>query len=164
MFRPTRSLALLLAALVATPANAEPVTPAAQAFEQLKALAGVWQNAEAPNGALRVHFTVTAAGSTVIEEWRAGEAPHSATIYHLDGDHLLATHYCPQGNQPRLASSAEEPLTFNFQDVTDLEPGEAHASHLALALEADRLVRRERYTLDGEAQEWSELVLQRVVE
>jgi hypothetical protein len=72
----------------------------------------------------------------LVEEWRRGDAPHSLTLYHLDGGALLATHYCPQGNQPRLAlvSSDAPILRFAFRDATDLDPRESHQHELAFDL------------------------------
>ena len=45
------------------------------------------------------------------------------TVYHPDGDSLLATHYCAAGNQPRMrakpvAANASE-IAFHFVDVSN---------------------------------------------
>ena len=148
----------LAAALIA---SAAPAATPADAFDQLKALQGIWINGEQPESPLRVHFTVTAGGSTVVEEWRAGERPHSLTIYTLDGDAILATHYCPQGNQPRLASQPGAPLSFNLRDVTGLDEGESHAANLDIMTDGTTITRRERYHKGTTPQDWSELKLVR---
>ncbi len=60
-------------------------------------------------------------GGTIIAE-RFGTGPRqSLTVYHPDGDSVLATHYCPQGNQPRLRARRRkgDKLTFDFADVTN---------------------------------------------
>ena len=46
------------------------------------------------------------------------------TLYHLDDSVLIATHYCPQGNQPRLQFvKGDEPnkVSFKFRDGTNLQ-------------------------------------------
>jgi hypothetical protein len=52
------------------------------------------------------------------------------TVYHLDGDQLVATHYCAMGNQPRFkldpASTASEGLHFAFDGGSNMKPGDAH--------------------------------------
>jgi len=46
------------------------------------------------------------------------------TVYHLDGDRLLLTHYCMAGNQPRMQARSFNPesgeLEFQFLDATNL--------------------------------------------
>lgn len=122
------------------PATAPPEDGfAAAAFDQLKALEGTWE-----------------------VEGRS----HSLTLYHRDGDKLLATHYCPQGNQPRMdmALSADGVITFSFRDVTDFDPAdEQHQHDLSFDLsDPDRITRSEHY-LDGDGNlHPSGLVLTRV--
>jgi hypothetical protein len=173
-FRPAL-LAVLLATVasalpgLAAPAAAAP-NPAATAFDTVKALAGTWRPADKPASPLRIRFATTAGGTTVTEEWLRGAAPHSLTVYHRDGATLVATHYCPQGNQPRLAlvpaaaagTAAGAPVGFAFRDATDLDPAtESHLVALSFALGADGvLVRRETYRQGG-AEEASELRLVR---
>lgn len=142
--------------------------PAAAAFERLKTLEGTWQIADQPEHGLRIAFSTTARGSVLVEEWTYKGAPHSLTLYHRDGDTLMATHYCPQGNQPRLTLAATEeaggPVRFTFHDVTDYDPAsEQHQHGLALAWDGDGPLTRSETYRDGEGGEHpSELVLARV--
>ena len=175
-----RAVALAaLIALGATPALAEtsPATepaqqdtavpdPAEAAFDALKALDGTWQLAEQPEHGLRIEFSTTARGSVLVEEWTFEGRPHSLTLYHRDGGTLMATHYCPQGNQPRmtLVPGGDGIARFTFRDVTDFDPAsEQHQHSLALAWGNDgQLIRSEIYR-DGEGGDHpSELVLARV--
>lgn len=121
------ALALLAAALAAASAAAPalPAEPAAAAaFAQLKTLVGTWRNAARPELSLRIRFYLTARDTVLVESWEAGGKPHSLTLYHRDGPALIATHYCPQGNQPRLALTGadKQKLHFAFRDFTDLDP------------------------------------------
>ena len=139
------SLSALALAAVAPPAQ----VPAATAFARLKSLVGTWRNAERPASPLRVRFSLTASGTVLVEEWLRGTQPHSLTLYHRDGDTLIATHYCPQGNQPRLALEAGKgpAIRFAFRDAMDLDAArESHQHALAFDLtDPARPVRSETY-------------------
>ena len=137
-----RAPILLLAAALLC-ANHAPVTTPAQQFEQIRQLVGKWQVAETDR--LTISFVPTAADSAIVERWETSAGLHSLTIYHMDGAELVATHYCPQGNQPRLVStgSAEhEAIRFSFRDATDLNSGEGFQHDLGLAFNADDSVTR----------------------
>jgi hypothetical protein len=136
---------------IALPAAAAEIDT--QAFEQLKPLVGVWQPADKPDSTLRVTFALTAGGTVLTENWQS-PTHTSMTVYHLDGASLIATHYCPRGNQPRMALTRREDdgtLRFEFRDGTGLdEPGE-HYEHL-LTLRIDEngdLTRGEVYAEYG---------------
>lgn len=164
MTRPITISALLLALgcalFTAPPAHAEApsegaegVAPAAAAFDRLMALEGVWHLAGRPEHGLRIRFYPTARGSVLVEEWTVNGQPHSLTLYHRDGDALLATHYCPQGNQPRMTGvpDADGAIRFAFRDATDLDPATEQYQHdlwFALA-DPDHITRSEIYR-DGE--------------
>ncbi|MBN8552669.1 MAG: hypothetical protein J0L52_07220 [Caulobacterales bacterium] len=86
------------------------------------------------------------------------------TIYHMDGDVLVATHYCPQGNQPRLVSDGTPQglITFAYRVATDLNPGESYQHDLSFARQADgSLVRSEIYRGPDGAGEPSRYTLRR---
>ena len=140
--------AILAAAACISPASA--ADPATLAFDRLKPLVGSWRNADAPASRLRIDFSLTAGGTVLVEQWLRDGQPHSLTLYHRDGERLIATHYCPQGNQPRLAllgRADDEPIRFAFLDATDLSSDrEPHLVALGFELSgADRLIRHETY-------------------
>lgn len=150
----------------AAPANQSTVQDtAASRFEVMTGLVGVWRRADKPDSPLRIRFSLTAGGTVLVEEWLRGDQPHSLTLYHRDGSDLLATHYCPQGNQPRLVAStahAADALVFKFRDATDLDAQhESHLVELGFELSApDQMKRSETYRQNG-ADEASELHLVR---
>ena len=47
------------------------------------------------------------------------------TLYHLDNDKVMMTHYCTLGNQPRMrvdkSSKNQNKLVFKFVDATNLK-------------------------------------------
>lgn len=138
------------------------VVSPAQQFEMIRSWEGRWQVAE--TSALEIVFEPTARGSAMIERWETKSGLHSVTIYHMDGGVLVATHYCPQGNQPRLEarSGPVGPVRFTFRDVTGLDEGESHAHDLAFAAADDgSIVRSEVYRGSEGLQEPSHYTLSR---
>ena len=94
-------LILLASSLALTAAAAEPITPRA-AFAQLQTLVGEWEGKTEKGRALKVSYRLTANNTVLIETWTLGPTRESLTLYHMDNESLIATHYCPLGNQPRL--------------------------------------------------------------
>lgn len=98
--------------------------PAASAtFEKLKALEGTWDaTMMAPDGEkTTVIYKVSAGGSVVQETMFAGAPYEMITMYTVDGDAIVATHYCSGDNQPTLrlntAKSNADELVFDFVNV-----------------------------------------------
>jgi hypothetical protein len=95
------------------------------AFEQLAALAGEWQGVhDGTNVDLR--YTLTADGSALMEEFQPANKPKMITMFSVDGDHLVATHYCSAGNQPQMATGPiadprGKPLAFTLVRITGMK-------------------------------------------
>ena len=134
--------AVLFAALAAGPVDDR------AAFESLKPLVGTWRPADDADSPMRVTFELLAKDGVLAETWRS-PTHRSMTVYHLDGDTLLATHYCPQGNVPRLALArrdADGTLRFEFRDGSNVDvAGGFHEALLTLRVADGELVRGERY-------------------
>ena len=63
------------------------------------------------------------------------------TMFNLDGDRLLMTHYCACGNQPRMVASASpdgKTITFDFLDATNLATPDAGHMNRLVHLDAGR--------------------------
>jgi hypothetical protein len=99
------------------------------AFARLKTLAGEWQ-ADTSMGKAHVTYEVIAGGASLVERESAEKMPAMLTVYHLDGDRLMLTHYCMAGNQPRMQArsfdSKTGELRFQFLDATNLASGAGH--------------------------------------
>ena len=97
-----------------------PLTPAqaivARAqFKKIKSLAGTWVPADESEMKTNVIYRVTAGGSTVEETLFPGRPDEMVTMYHMDGDSLVLTHYCAAQNQPRMrALSSADPNEIRF--------------------------------------------------
>jgi hypothetical protein len=100
------------------------------AFARLKTLVGDWE-ADTKMGKAHLNYEVIAGGTALVEKETAEKMPAMLTVYHLDGDRLLLTHYCMAGNQPRMQARAFNPesgeLEFQFLDAGNLSnPGTGH--------------------------------------
>ena len=132
-----RAVIVIALACLVVPVGAMAGERAAEAFEQMKGLAGTWDG-ETPNGPATIKYRVGSAGSVVIEELFPGTDHEMMTVYHLDGDQLVATHYCAAGNQPRFkldpASTASEGLHFAFAGGSNMQPGDAHVHEATIRI------------------------------
>ena len=68
---------------------------------------------------------LTGNGSAVVEKLFPGTSHEMMSVYTMDGNDLVLTHYCAMGNQPRmkLAKTAANPttLTFDFAGGSNLD-------------------------------------------
>jgi hypothetical protein len=140
------ALTMLLAATpVASQADA--------AFTTLKTMVGDWEAQVAPDRTLRVSYRLISKDTVLAETWTTPSGTTTMTLFHLDGTRLLATHYCAQGNQPRLklARVTNGVFAFEYQDATNLKSkSHSHLRRLELGpIDADRLTRRETYVENG---------------
>lgn len=96
------------------------------AFDKLKLLAGEWEG-NANEGGKEIptttSFRLVSDGSVLMNLLAPGTPHEMITMFHLDGNDLLATHYCSAHNQPRMrAVPASDPnvVAFEFKDATNL--------------------------------------------
>lgn len=156
----------LLATLMLAALSAAGVEQSAtHAFDLLKPLAGSWQGQTGGGRSIRIDYALTSRESVFVESWQPGTSAATLSLFHLDGDRLLATHYCGQGNQPRLALKSVEGnrLAFEFLDATNLPTAAAsHLHRLEFIVNADgSLERIETYQSDVE-EEVSRVQLRRL--
>ena len=127
-------MALALAATPGTAAGQSADAPeliiydAQSAMEFLKTLSGDWvrETTGGEHGATTpaASFKVAAAGSTIIETTGEGTPNEMATIFHMDGNQLLQTHYCALMNAPVLRfeqSDIPGQLKFVFHGGTNFD-------------------------------------------
>jgi len=99
-------------------------TESEEAFDRLTSLKGKWKG-EIKGIDSTLIYTVAANGSALMEQCRPGKGPEMITMFTVDGDHLIATHYCSAKNQPQMATStitdAQKPLVFSLVRVTGLK-------------------------------------------
>jgi hypothetical protein len=135
-----RKSLILLSLLAALAVPAVPVVGAAAgehdhaaaagpaALDRFRALAGEWVAAEdgemVKKGDLVARYQVTAGGSAVVETVFPGTPHEMVTVYHAEGGDVVLTHYCLEGNQPRMRArgGAGERVEFAFDGGANVDP------------------------------------------
>jgi len=139
-------------------------TPAQATFERLKSLEGSWRATSTKGWSEEVQLKVIAGGSAVLEtsvDAHPGET--MATVYHMDGDRLLLTHYCVAGNQPRLQATSFEhdglDVTFTFLDATNLPSRDrGHMDKVAVHFQDESHFSSQWTWFENGHEQWLELI------
>jgi len=139
----------LLVVLIASAGVAQ--TDAQKSFATIKSFAGSWEGKASNGMAVKDSFRLTSNGSAVMSELSGHE--DMITMFHLDGDRLLMTHYCGAGNQPRMKATSSpdgKTVTFEFVDATNLaSPQDGHMHHVVYTIDGDRLSEDWYFVKDG---------------
>jgi hypothetical protein len=114
-------------------------TKSEEAFDRLSTLKGEWKG-EQESVKISLIYTLTANGSALMEEFRPESGAVMITMFTVDGDHLIATHYCSAKNQPQMMTSAitdaQKPLAFSLARITGLKsPDDWHNTGLTMIQE-----------------------------
>lgn len=146
---------MLAWATIGAAARAAEQSKSTLAFEHLASLVGEWKGVQ-DKTEIQVIYTLTANGSALMEEFRPKNEPVMVTMFSVDGDRLLATHYCSAKNQPQMATVAimdpqAKSLAFSLVRVTGLSsPGAWHNTGLVVTMEnRDRLTQEWTYLSNG---------------
>ena len=112
---------------------------AQKTLDRFKSMVGTWQG-KAPNGdTSEVTYRLAAGGTAVMADMHmAGDDMMS--MYYVNGDDLLMTHFCPTNNQPRMKAVISPDLntvSFDFMDATNMKGPNAGHMHRAVFLFSD---------------------------
>lgn len=124
---------------------------AGAAFDNLKSLAGEWQVKD-PTGKMQtITWTLVSGGSVLMESM---QEQSMVTMYHVDNDRLMLTHYCSAHNQPRMQgriSDDGKTFVFDFLDATNLaNPADGHMHKLVLTIQdKDHFSEQWFFTVNG---------------
>ena len=105
------------------PKSASAQSDAKKAFEKLKTLTGSWQGT-VMGMSVDVTIRLASSGTAILHEATGdGKRPpnHEITMFYVDGDRLLATHFCDGGNRVRWEGKMSpdgKRIEFSFLDVT----------------------------------------------
>ncbi len=112
------------------PAEKAAASDAQKAFDQLKTLAGSWagqlttfpKEPSVDGKFAQFSLRVTSLGNAFVHEMSiSGRPDHPVTMFYLDGDRLLLTHYCDAGNRPRMVGKVSpdgKTVEFEFLDLS----------------------------------------------
>lgn len=119
------------------------------AFDRLKALGGSWEGMlttvpavpEAQGKVAQVTLHVSSMGNALQHEVKIeGRPDDPITMFYMDGDDLVLTHYCDAGNRPRMRSRVspdDKRVEFDLVDVAgSTEHGNMYHSTFTL-IDAD---------------------------
>lgn len=130
---PTLLICLMASAFPAFAQDSPPKAPKApseakKAFDKLKTLAGSWKGSIM---GISIDFTIRAAssGTAILHEGHTeggGPPNHEITMFYMEGDRLLSTHFCDAGNQARFEGKMSpdgKTIKFSFLDVAGSTKG-----------------------------------------
>jgi len=172
---------LPLSTIAFSQSDATPVAPsgAQKSFDTMKNFAGKWQGSvtvvpkieEMKDTHMQVTLRVTSRGNALVHEMKEFGTPddatrydHPVTMFYLDGDRLLLTHYCDAGNRPRMVGKVSpdgKTVEFDFLDVAgSTQPG--HMNHAVFTfVDADHHTEDWTYMMPGDKPLHAHMDLQR---
>jgi len=125
------------------PKSASAQSDAKKAFEKLKTLTGSWQGT-VMGMSVNVTIRLASSGTTILHEATGdGKRPpnHEITMFYVDGDRLLATHFCDGGNRVRWEGKMSpdgKRIEFSFLDVAGDTRGGLAKDMAFTMIEADK--------------------------
>ena len=169
--RPTILAALSISLVAMLAEGGEPArTPSGEearaAFERIKSLAGSWEGRSTKGWRENLRYQVIAGGSAVLEtSFEAHPGEEMATVFHMDGDRLVLTHYCVAKNQPRLEATSISDggtrIVFTFRDGGNIPTRDkGHMDSAVMTFDGpDRITARWSWYQDGK-EKWFEDIVQ----
>jgi hypothetical protein len=145
---PTLLICLLAPVAVVFAQDNPPKTASAQsdakkAFEKMKTLAGEWQGT-VMGMSVNVTIRLASSGTAILHEATGdGKRPpnHEISMFYVEGDRLLATHFCDGGNRVRWEgkmSPEGKTIEFSFLDVTGNTRGGLAKDMVFTMIDADK--------------------------
>jgi len=137
-------------------AAAVPAAPGTNpAWEKMKSLVGEWEGTMAHgemNMPVKVSYSLVSGGTSLMERM-SGPGEDMVTMYYPEGSRVLMTHYCSEGNQPRMKATglAGDTLAFDFVDATNVaSPQAEHMRKLVVKFQdADHFTQEWTHRKDG---------------
>jgi hypothetical protein len=152
------AMAILLAIAIAAYAENQK-TPAAGSdatFAQMKSLVGEWKAVQ-EGVTVTETYKLTANGTVLMAETQSANEPAMITMITVDGDRLIATHYCIAGNQPQMVATAPDGLhkgvAFTLDRVTGMKTADDwHNTGITITLDdSNHMTQTWTYLYKGKA-------------
>jgi len=152
---------------------------AQKSFDTIKSLAGSWQGQVTMSPPIHdmsmaqtdVTLRVTSRGNAMVHEMKEAGSPddptkydHPVTMFYLDNDRLLLTHYCDAGNRPRMSARTSpdgKTVEFDFVDVSG-PTDHGHMQHAVFTIvDANHHIEDWTYLMPGDKPVHARMELQR---
>jgi hypothetical protein len=127
------SLVLATAALLCCGFTSPQESADKKAFDRFKTLVGDWTGKAGEVGGqmgeTKVSYKLVGGGTTLVETLFGGEPHEMISMYHMDGDSLMMTHYCAAGNQPTFKlkpGKDKDTYVLDFAKGSNMKPNDMH--------------------------------------
>ena len=152
------AIAILLAIAIAANAENRDTRAAGSSatFAQMKSLVGDWKAVQ-EGVPVTEAYKLTANGTALMAETRSANEPAMITMITVDGDRLIATHYCIAGNQPHLVATSPDDLhkgvAFRLDRVTGMKTADDwHNTGITITLDdSNHMTQTWTYLYKGKA-------------
>ena len=134
--RMTALSAMAVFSLLLPSAAAQAQSNAQKTLDRFKSMVGTWQGKSPSGGTSEVTYRLAAGGTAVMADMHMADED-MVSMYYVDGDQMLMTHFCPSNNQPRMKAVISPDLntvTFDFLDATNLPGPQTGHMHRAVFL------------------------------
>ncbi|MGH9500571.1 MAG: hypothetical protein ACRD3L_15625 [Terriglobales bacterium] len=112
---------------------------AQKVLDRFKTMVGTWEGKTPKGQPAEMKYELVAGGTAVMEESHM-IGDDMTSMFYVDGERLMMTHFCPSGNQPRMQATISPDLktvSFEFIDATNLAGPQAGHMHKAVYLFSD---------------------------
>jgi hypothetical protein len=148
-----RAAAILMVILSSTSLLAQ--SDAQKVLDRFKSMVGTWSGKATGGDTSEVTYQLAGGGTAVMADSHMGDE-NMTSMFYVDGDRLLMTHFCPSGNQPRMVATISPDLkmvSFDFLDATNLPGPQAGHMHRAVYLFDDASHYSEEWTWKKEGKD-----------
>jgi hypothetical protein len=107
---------------------------AQKALDRFKSMVGPWAGKSAQGQPSEGTYRLMAGQTSVMAESIMGDEAMTSLFY-VDGDRLLMTHFCPSNNQSRMKATISpdgKTVSFDFLDTTNLASAQTGHLHRAV--------------------------------
>jgi hypothetical protein len=153
--RSFRAMAVLVLVFSSTSLLAQ--SEAQKVLDHFKAMVGKWEGKSPKGQSSDVKYQLVAGGTAVMGESHMIDDDMTSMFY-VDGERLMMTHFCPSGNQPRMQATFSPDLktvSFEFVDATNLPSPSAGHMRRAVYIFSDADHYSEEWTWKQEGKESS---------
>jgi hypothetical protein len=146
---------LLLALIATSAAPSGQDAPGKQAFAKMKTLVGKWKGTMGSGKdamPASVEYKLTGSGTALVETLGPGSPFEMVSVFHMDGDSLVMTHYCGAGNQPFMKfQPGKNPnvVFFDFVRGSNMKPTDMHMHRVTFTFDGRDHVMADWQTFQG---------------